>query len=275
MSMGTVSIVIPAFNEEGLIRRSLEAAVDQTVPAREILVVDNGSADATARVVREFQSTHPDSGIRLLSQNETSGIVPTRNYGFDEATGRIIGRFDADSLAAPDWVEQVEACFADGTVAAATGPVYYWDLPFRRLLLGMDRLVRSVMLRAVPNEYRFLFGSNMALRASAWDLIRGETCPDEHDRMHEDIDLALHLAGRGLSIGYSPSMVTGISSRRLDDSPRDFVSYVTRFNRTYAAHGLHSKRLRAPTFFFLAVYVPVRLLRKAYGHWLRRHPEDT
>ncbi|PJI51280.1 hypothetical protein CTI14_63545, partial [Methylobacterium radiotolerans] len=32
-------------------------------------------------------------------------------------------------------------------------------------------------------------------------------------RMHEDIDLALHLAGRGLSIGYSPSMVTGISSR--------------------------------------------------------------
>ncbi|MGY3565127.1 glycosyltransferase [Sinomonas sp. RB5] len=267
--MGSVSIVIPAFNEEGLIRRSLQAAVDQTVPAREILVVDNGSADATARLVREFQSAHPGSGIRLLSQNGASGIVPTRNYGFDEVTGRIIGRFDADSLPAPDWVEQVEACFADGTVAAATGPVYYWDLPFRRFLLRLDAVVRRLTLTAVPNEYRFLFGSNMALRASAWELIRGETCTDEHDRMHEDIDLALHLAGRGLRIAYSPSMVTGISSRRLDDSPRDFASYVTRFGRTYAAHGIHSKRLGAPTVFFLGVYGPARLLRRAYARWSR------
>jgi glycosyltransferase involved in cell wall biosynthesis len=267
--MGAVSIVIPAFNEEALIRRSLEAAVGQTVPAREILVVDNGSSDATAQVVRQFQSAHPGHGVRLVRQDGASGIVPTRNRGFDEARGEVIGRFDADSLPSPDWVEQVEACFADGTVAAATGPVYYWDLPFRRLLLAADRLVRRAMLQAVPNEFRFLFGSNMALRASAWKLIRGETCPDEHDRLHEDIDLALHLAGRGLRIAYSPSMVTGISSRRLDDSPRDFVFYVTRFGRTYAAHGIHSKRLKAPTVFFLGIYLPARLVRGAYRRWSR------
>jgi cellulose synthase/poly-beta-1,6-N-acetylglucosamine synthase-like glycosyltransferase len=186
--------VIPAHNEQDFIVRSLEAAVRQTVRPREVLVVDNRSDDATAELVRRFQSAYPDQDVRLVRQDSFQGLVPTRNLGFDEARGPLIGRFDADSVPAPDWVEKLEACFADPSIGAATGPVYYWDLPFRRLLLGADRLVRTVMLAAVPDEYRFLFGSNMALRKSAWDLVRDETCPDEHDQMHEDIDLALHLA---------------------------------------------------------------------------------
>jgi hypothetical protein len=60
-------------------------------------------------------------------------------------------------------------------------------------------------------------------------------------------------------------MVSGMSARRLEDSPRDYAYYVRRFERTYARHGLMNPVLRAPMFVFFAIYPvlkPVRALRQ-------------
>jgi hypothetical protein len=101
----------------------------------------------------------------------------------------------------------------------------------------------------------------MALRSSAWDTIRAETCRDEKDEMHEDIDLSLHLAEHDLKIQYCPQMVSGMSARRLEDSPRDYRYYVTRFDRTYKAHNVKKMALKAPMVVFFSVYFPAKLLR--------------
>ena len=66
-----VSIVIPAYNEESVIRQCLIAAVYQSVPAHEIIVVDNMSKDRTADIVRQMQLEYPESPIILLSQDRT------------------------------------------------------------------------------------------------------------------------------------------------------------------------------------------------------------
>jgi GT2 family glycosyltransferase len=83
--------------------------------------------------------------------------------------------------------------------------------------------------------------------------------------MHEDIDLSLHLAERGLKIQYWPDMVSGMSARRLEDSPKDYRYYVQRFDRTYKAHNIKKIALRAPMAAIFSVYYPAKLLRAIHS----------
>lgn len=251
--MPTVSIVIPAYNEEATIRACLTAALTQTEPAHEIIVVDNRSSDRTAEVVQHMQALNPDAPLILLRQFDEQGLVPTRNLGLDSATGEVLGRIDADSVLEPTWVAEVQKAFSEPTVAAATGPVLYYDMPLRRFGLRADDTLRRAMLR-LAREYHFVFGSNMAVRATAWQRIRGEVCRDEADLFHEDIDISVHLYDAGLKAVYVSTMVAGMSARRIDDNPRDYVSYVGRFDRTYTHHDVRNRALRAPAWVFLAVY---------------------
>ncbi len=256
--------MIPAFNEESVIRPCLFAALYQSVPAAEIIVVDNKSTDATADLVRQVQAEYPDAPLKLLRQDEEQGLIPTRNFGLDQAKGDVLGRIDADSILEPDWVEQVQNAFADPDVMAATGPVLYYDMPLRRFGLEADDQMRRFVLKLAKNQYHFLFGSNMAVRREAWTIIRDDVCRDEADEMHEDIDISVHLADHALKILYVPEMVSGMSARRLEDSPKDYRYYVTRFDRTYANHKIRNRVVRAPRLIFMGVYYPAKLLRRVH-----------
>ncbi|MHA7263798.1 glycosyltransferase family 2 protein [Arthrobacter sp. TMN-37] len=260
-----VSLVIPAFNEEAVIRRCLLAAIHQTVAAEQIIVVDNGSTDGTGAVVARVQEEHPGTGIVLLQQNVEQGIIPTRDFGFQAAVSEVLGRIDADSLLQPDWVEQVQQAFMDPGIAAVTGPVIYYDMPWRRLGLKADNAVRKLVMRWASPRYPFLFGSNMAVRRTAWELIRSQTCRDASDEMHEDIDLSLHLSDNGLGIAYLSTMVAGVSARRLEDSPGCYRRYVDRFDRTYRAHQVNGWALKVPSMIFRSIYLPLKLLRTMYA----------
>jgi glycosyltransferase involved in cell wall biosynthesis len=270
-SPATVSVVIPAYNEEDTITRCLVALIEQTAPAEEIIVVDNRSTDRTREIVEGLITAFPDAGIRLISQNDEQGITPTRNAGFDAATGELIGRIDSDSVVQADWVEHLRAAFAEADVAAVSGPVDYYDMPLRSFGLHADDTVRKVTVK-LAGKYVFLFGSNMALRADAWAVVRDAVCPDRADLMHEDLDLSVHLALAGLKVGYAPGMVAGISARRLDTSPRDFHFYVDRFERTYRAHGIHDPGALAPMAVLLGIY-PILHVQRGVEHRIeeRRH----
>jgi glycosyltransferase involved in cell wall biosynthesis len=263
----TVSIVIPAFNEEDRIRACVVAAIDQTDPADEILVVDNRSTDSTLAILEALQREFPDAPLRVFRQDAEQGLVPTRNFGLDQAIGEVIGRIDADTVIEPDWVQEVRRLFADGTVDAATGPMIYYDMPLQRLGHHADDALRRAILR-LARDYHFVFGSNMAIRASAWRDIRGVVCRDQNDEMHEDIDLSIHLQRRGHRVVYSSHLVAGMSARRLDDNPRDYANYVRRWERTYDAHGIANPALRAPMVVFAAIYPVMKGVR--WGGRVRR-----
>ncbi|MCS5713292.1 glycosyltransferase [Herbiconiux sp. CPCC 205716] len=260
----TVSIVIPAYNEESGIRHCLVAAIEQTVPAHEIVVVDNRSTDGTRAAVEAMSQAFPEANIRLITQDAEQGITPTRNAGFDAATGTVIGRIDADTALAPNWVEQVQRAFATGDFVAASGPVEYYDMPMRRFGLHADDTVRKLQVK-LAGDYVFLFGTNMAITKEAWLAVRGDVCADREDLMHEDLDLAVHLALKGLKIGYVSAMTVGMSARRLDSSPRDYFYYVERFKRTYDAHGIRDVRLLAPMAVFLGIYPALHAERALRG----------
>lgn len=265
-ALPSVSIVIPAYNEQETIEACVLAALHQTSRAREIIVVDNKSTDATAATVQALQTTYPDAPIIYLQQNELQGLIPTRNFGLDHATGDVIGRIDADSVLEPNWVEAVQAAFADPDVMGATGPVIYYDMPLRRFGAIADDALRRALIK-VTREFHLLFGSNMALRATAWRAIRDEACLDPEDELHEDIDLSIHLNEHGFKVAYSSDMVTGMSARRLDDNPRQFYNYVMRFERTYDKHNIKSLSLRAPMAIFLSAYPALKAMRVGQNRW--------
>jgi cellulose synthase/poly-beta-1,6-N-acetylglucosamine synthase-like glycosyltransferase len=101
----TVSVVIPAFNSAGCIRRAIDSALAQTPPPLEVIVVDDGSTDDTAEVV----GAYPEP-VRLVRQ-ENGGPGAARNHGVRIARGEWIGLLDADDA----WLPQKPAIQAPFT----------------------------------------------------------------------------------------------------------------------------------------------------------------
>ncbi len=103
MSPPRFSVVIPVFNGAAFVGRAIESVLAQTWPAHEILVVDDGSTDATATVVAEYVTRHPDQ-LRYLHQ-ANAGVSAARNTGAQAASGDWLAFLDADDWFYPDRLE--------------------------------------------------------------------------------------------------------------------------------------------------------------------------
>lgn len=107
-----VTVVIPAYNAERFLRRALESVVRQSHPPSEVIVVDDGSVDATPTIAREF------GGVRLMrQQNSERGAA--RNAGIRAANARYVALLDADDEWTTDHLERAVEAF-DGSGADAT-----------------------------------------------------------------------------------------------------------------------------------------------------------
>ncbi|MDR2538275.1 MAG: glycosyltransferase family 2 protein [Bifidobacteriaceae bacterium] len=262
--MNSVSVVIPAYNEEENIERCLESCVKQSIAPFEVLVVNNRSTDQTEKLVQRFIDKSGQTNIKLLQQDKLQGMQPTIRFGLNNATGEILGRIDGDSILEEHWVEKVSTAFTKNpNLGGVSGPVSYYDMPFASFSLQADRLGREIN-SAFMKEYPFLFGSNMAISKKAWETIKGQVCEDLDDKFHEDIDLALHLKFNHFDIEYYPEMIAYISARRIDNKLSDFRDYTKRFSRTYKAHGIHKVSLKFPEFFLMTIYFPLHALKKFY-----------
>src|SRR3954452_3401462 len=96
-----VSILVPAYNAENWIGETIQSALRQTWPRKEIIVVDDSSTDNTLAVVREFAS-----GTVSVVTKPNGGASSTRNKAFSLAQGDFIQWLDADDLLAPDKIKK-------------------------------------------------------------------------------------------------------------------------------------------------------------------------
>lgn len=92
-----VSILIPAYNAEKVIKDTINSALAQTWPNKEIIIVDDGSTDNTLSIAREFEF----KSLKVITQSNR-GACNARNRAFDVCQGDFIQWLDADDLLAPD-----------------------------------------------------------------------------------------------------------------------------------------------------------------------------
>jgi glycosyltransferase involved in cell wall biosynthesis len=116
-----VTVVIPAFNAADTIDETLCSVRSQTHHHLEIFVVDDGSVDATAEIVRRHCAE--DHRVRLIQQ-PNGGVAAARNRGIAEATGELVAPIDADDLWRPDKLEKQLAALRRGGEAVSL--VYTW-----------------------------------------------------------------------------------------------------------------------------------------------------
>lgn len=114
-----VSVLLPVFNGAAYVRKSIESLLAQTYTNLEIIVVDDGSTDTTADIIRDLQQN--DSRIQYHYQ-ENSGIVDALNAGLDLATGTFIARQDADDISIRTRIEkQLVHLYANPNYIAVSG----------------------------------------------------------------------------------------------------------------------------------------------------------
>lgn len=142
------SVVVPAFNEESVLAGCLESLAAQTYPGRvEVIVVDNASTDGTADVARRH-------GARVVHEPR-AGVCFARQRGLLAASGEIVVTTDADTTAAPRWLEDIDEHFRRRPDAVAVaGPCRYvdgpwWSKAWAPLLFGFVALVAAVTGRVV------------------------------------------------------------------------------------------------------------------------------
>lgn len=101
-----LSVIIPAYNEELSIESSLASVCANTYPHFEVIVVDDGSKDATAAIVRNYMRTHPHHNVNLVCQSNSGKAHALNNAISNHAHGSLVMCLDADSLLAPDAIEK-------------------------------------------------------------------------------------------------------------------------------------------------------------------------
>jgi glycosyltransferase involved in cell wall biosynthesis len=127
--MPSISVVVPAYERAGLIGQTLRSLLNQTLPADEIIVVDDGSTDSTAEAAEaEFSafSRQLAGKIRIpefkVIRQENAGPGAARNRGFAESKGEFIHFFDSDDIAAPNKHEVQVRALRETDADIAYGP---------------------------------------------------------------------------------------------------------------------------------------------------------
>jgi glycosyltransferase involved in cell wall biosynthesis len=106
MNTSLVSVIVPAYNAQAFIGGTIQSVINQTYPDWEMLIVDDGSTDETAEVVKTYLS---DSRIKYIYQANQERSA-ARNHGIRRAAGKYIAFLDADDLWLPDKLRRQVDC---------------------------------------------------------------------------------------------------------------------------------------------------------------------
>ena len=150
-----VSIVIPAFNYAQYLGKAIDSALGQTHPHVEVVVIDDGSTDGTADLVKSYGSR-----VRYIYQNN-SGLSAARNAGIKAARHPFVVFLDADDVLLPEMVETIMRCFAE--LPAGFGMVASASIKQLRIDAG-GGMVENAESPAIHDNHRELSASDILLK---------------------------------------------------------------------------------------------------------------
>lgn len=181
-----ISVVIPLYNKENDVRRTLESVLNQSYTDFEVVVVDDGSTDGSANIVQEMMSS--DARIRLIKQ-QNAGVSAARNKGIREAKNDLVALIDADDFWDKECLLELFKMTVDFPDAAL------WGVNYTGLRYGEYKPFNQEMPEGFRDYVKDYFGTpNGGLFCSSSVILHREKAMavglfDERIRIAEDIDL--------------------------------------------------------------------------------------
>jgi len=120
MTLPSVSIIVPAYNEGVVIEGSIRSMLNIQYPALEVIVVDDGSTDDTFARARRYEGRHGNTVVRVF-RKENGGKGDSLNYGIKVSSGELVLTVDADSRLEPASLLYAVQHFKDERVGAVAG----------------------------------------------------------------------------------------------------------------------------------------------------------
>ena len=115
-----ISVILPAYNAEKTIIESIDSVLNQTFADFEFIIINDGSTDNTANIIKEYAKE--DKRIKFIDNKKNQGIVPVLNQGIDLCRGEYIARMDSDDISLPtrfgkqiEYMEKHAECGVLGT----------------------------------------------------------------------------------------------------------------------------------------------------------------
>lgn len=160
-----ISVIIPYYNTAPYLARCLDSLLEQTEPAFEALVIDDGSSDGGADVVEDFAMK--DSRFHLLQNRENLGVSESRNRGLEQARGKYIFFMDSDDFIAPRTLELLlDAAIADEADFVRAMHLLYYPGKNQAQVNWLEEMnqvaVRRTRYADVPSAV-FIYSSSNAL----------------------------------------------------------------------------------------------------------------
>jgi peptidoglycan-N-acetylglucosamine deacetylase len=199
-----VTVMIPAYNEESVIVDTIRSALASVYPKLEILVIDDGSTDDTAELVRS--NFAGDSRVRLLLQ-PNRGKPAALNHALSEAAGEIVVSIDADTIVDPEAVPRLVRHFVNPKVGAVAGNVKVMN---RNKWLTRWQALEYITSQNLEKRAFDLLNCIPVVpgAAGAWrtDLLRANH-GFSGDTVAEDTDLTLTIRRNGWKILYDEDAI--------------------------------------------------------------------
>lgn len=168
MNRPTLSVIIPAYNEEALIGKCLDSILFQTLDKKlyEVIVIDNASTDKTSEIARRYP-------VKLVVEPRKS-VIYARQAGVDSALGDIIVSADADTIYPAEWLKIIWENFEkDSKLLAVTGWIYYsGSSPFFNVLNGFSQEINLFLYKYIK-KFPVVYGANLAFKKHALEEIGG------------------------------------------------------------------------------------------------------
>ena len=185
-----LAVVIPLWNREATIERTLQGVVVQTLANIEVIVVDDGSTDSSGKRA----SRTGDPRVRVVTLDSNRGPSYARNAGVEAATANLVAFLDSDDEVDPEWAEALSSPFSDASCAAVCcgyrntrssdawellpgdlGPCF--DHVVGRFQAGTFALRRDVFASIGGYSENLLYGENteLGLRVVEWCSLNAKT----------------------------------------------------------------------------------------------------
>ena len=185
--MPDISIIIPTFNRAAQLASTLTTIAREVRVASpvEVIVVDNGSTEATKAVYEAVREGFPKHGWRYVYE-PMPGLLSGRHRGAEEAQGEILAYLDDDVILSPSWLDGLVDAFSNPEVVLVGGPslpeyevappdwlesLWYEDADGARVLSELSLIDAGLTIRPVDPIY--VFGLNYSIRKVVFDCCGG------------------------------------------------------------------------------------------------------